>query len=174
MTLQNIATRVAALDTLKKRITDELATARADLHTAMATAAENTGARQIAFGLDHTDIGKATYVAPEDAAVVTDEQALLSWVRTIAPTEITSRLVTEIRPAWLTLLLKQITDTGQAVWADPDTGELHDVPGITLQPRPPYTRLTVPQAGKDALAEAWRTGTLTHIVLPELTTGDDQ
>lgn len=173
MTLKDKATRVAALDTLRKRVADELAAARTDLHTALAAASEETGTRQIVFGLDGTDIGKATYVEPEDTAVIIDEQALIAWVRTMAPTEITSRIVTEIRPAWLNLLLKQITTSKQTVWVD-EQGEIHDVPGIELQPKAAHTRITVPQAGKDALAEAWRTRAVWRLALPELTGGDDQ
>jgi hypothetical protein len=173
MTLKDIATRVAALDTLKKRVADELDAARGQLRDALVQANEESGTQQISFGLDGTDIGKASLVAPADAAVVTDQEALLAWVRTVAPSEVKTRMVTEIRPAWLAMLLKEATTAGAPVWADPETGEVHDIPGIQLQPKATYAKLTVPAAGRVALAEAWRSRAVWRLALPELTTGEE-
>lgn len=172
MTLKDTATRVAILDTLAKTIASELKTAKAELETGLRTAKAETGTQTIAVDLNGTDIGKATLVQAKAAATVVDETALLAWVRTVAPTEITTRLVTEIRPAWLAQLKKQIDAVGRLEWADPETGVIHDVPGIDMVGRAAYTRLTVPEVGKQAIGEAWRSGQLTAVVMPELTAGE--
>lgn len=168
MSLKDQATRVAILDTLVKAMTDDLKQAKADLETGLRAAKAETGTQTIAVDLLGTDIGKATLVQNKPAATVVDEAALLAWVRTVAPTEITTRLVTEIRPAWLAQLKKQIDAVGVTEWADPETGVIHDVPGIELVGRAAYTRLTIPAAGKTAIGDAWRSGQLTAVVLPEL------
>lgn len=173
MSLKDTATRVAALDTLKKRVSEELEAARVELQAQLTAAKDETGTEQIGFGLDDVAIGKATLVQPADAAVVVDEDALLAWVRMVAPSEITTRLVTEIRPAWRALLLKQLSGDGQLLWADDETGEIHEVPGVELQSKPAYVRVTVPAAGKVALAEAWRSRAVWRLALPELTAGEE-
>lgn len=168
MSLKDTATRVAILDTLAAHIAAELKAAKAELQDGLRTAKAETGTQQIAVDLNGTDIGKATLVQPKAAAAVVDADALLAWVRTVAPSEITTRLVTEIRPAWLELLLKQVTATGTTEWADPETGVIHDVPGVEMRGRTAYTRLTVPAEGKQAIGEAWRNRLLDAVVMPEL------
>ena len=173
MSLKEQATRVAILDTLTKAMTDELKKAKAELELGLRAAKAETGTKTIAVDLQGSDIGKATLVQKGPAATVVDEAALLAWVRTVAPSEIATRLVTEVRPAWLAQLKKQIEATGTTEWADPETGVIHDVPGINLVGRAPYTQVTIPADGKQAIAEAWRTGQLTAVVLSELTAGGE-
>lgn len=168
MSLKDQATHVAILDTLVKAMTDELKKAKAELETSLHNAKAETGTQTIAVDLNGADIGKATLVQPKPAATVTDETALLAWVREVAKSEVTTRLVTEIRPAWLAQLKKQIEAIGRPEWADPETGVIHDVPGIDLVGRTAHTRLTVPDAGKQAIGEAWRSGALLPMLLPEL------
>ena len=174
MSLKDQATRVAILDTLVKAMTDELKTAKAELETGLRTAKAETGTQTIAVDLNGADIGKATLVQNKPAATVVDPDALLAWVRTVAPTEITTRLVTEIRPAWLAQLKKQIDAVGTPEWADPETGVIHDVPGIELVGRAAYTRLTVPAEGKQAIAEAWRNRQLDAVFALEPAAGEDE
>ncbi|MFJ8301557.1 hypothetical protein ACIQ9R_37410 [Streptomyces sp. NPDC094447] len=174
MSLKDKATRVAILDTLAKTIADELKHAKADLEIGLRTAKAETGTQTITVDLLGTDIGKATLVQPKPAATVTDETALLAWVRTVAPTEVTTRLLTEIRPAWLAQLKKQIEAVGTAEWADPETGVIHDVPGIELVGRTAHTRLTVPAEGKQAIADAWRNRLLDTVVTPELPAAEQE
>ncbi|MFB7938789.1 hypothetical protein [Streptomyces sp. NPDC056049] len=173
MSLKDTATRVAILDTLAKHITDQLKAAKAELETGLRTAKAETGTQQIAVDLNGTDIGKATLVQPKAAASVIDETALLDWVREVAPSEITNRIVTEIRPAWRKNLLDSLTAAGVIEWADPETGVIHEVPGVEMVGRAAHTRLTIPADGKAAIAEAWRSGALTTVVLPELTAGGE-
>lgn len=174
MSLKDKATRVAILDTLAKTIADELKHAKADLEIGLRTAKAESGTQTIAVDLNGADIGKATLVQPKAAATVTDEAALLAWVREVAKSEVTTRLVTEIRPAWLAQLKKQIEAIGRPEWADPETGVIHDVPGIDLVGRTAHTRLTVPDAGKKAIGEAWRSGALLPMLLPELPTAKQE
>jgi len=174
MSLKDKATRVAILDTLAKTIADELKHAKAELETGIRAAKAETGTQTIAIDLNGVDIGKATLVQPKAAATVTDEAALLAWVREVAKSEVTTRLVTEIRPAWLAQLKKQIEAVGKAEWADPETGVIHNVPGIDLVGRTARTRLTVPDAGKQAIASAWRNRLLDAVVMPELPAAEQE
>lgn len=174
MSLKDTATRVAILDTLSRSITTELKKAKAELETGLRAAKDETGTQTIAVDLDGTDIGKATLVQQKPAATVTDEIALLAWVRDVAKSEVTVRVVTEIRPAWLAQLKKQIEAVGRPEWADPETGVIHEVPGIELVGRAAHTRLTVPEEGRAAIGEAWRSGALAAVVMPELTASQQE
>lgn len=172
MNPKDLATRAAILSALHDRIGDELKTAKADLQTSLKAAKAETGTQQIGMDLLGRDLGKVTLVQPKAAAVVTDNAALLAWVRQVAKSEITTRIVAEIRPAWLTSLLKQISAVGRPEWADPETGVIHDVPGITMQGRAAHVRMTVTADGEQVIAEAWQSGALTAMVLPELEAGE--
>jgi hypothetical protein len=172
--LKDTATRVAILDTLAKTIANELKQAKADLETGLRAAKAETGTKTIAVDLHGTDIGKATLVQKGPAATVVDDAALLAWVREVAPTEVVTRLTTEVRPAWLAQLKKQIEATGTTEWADPETGVIYDVPGINLVGRAAYTQVTIPATGKQAIATAWRSGALTAVVLPELPASEQE
>jgi hypothetical protein len=174
MSLKDQATHVAILDTLSKTIANELKRAKDELETGLRAAKAETGTKTIAVDLNGTDIGKATLVQKGPAATVVNDDALLAWVREVAPTEITTRLTTEVRPAWLAQLKKQIEATGTTEWADPETGVIHDVPGVTLVGRAAYTQVTIPAEGKAAIGEAWRSGQLTSVVLPELAAGEQE
>ena len=174
MTLKDQATRVAILDTLTKAMTAELKAAKAELETGLRAAKAETGTQTIAVDLNGADIGKATLVQNKPAATIVDDTALLAWVREVAPSEITTRIVTEVRPAWRKQLLDTLTAAGTAEWADPETGVIHDVPGVEMVGRAAHTRLTVPAEGKEAIAAAWRSGQLTGVVLPELTAGEQE
>ncbi|MER5706026.1 hypothetical protein [Streptomyces sp. NPDC002122] len=174
MSLKDQATRVAILDTLAKTIANELKTAKTELETGLRAAKAETGTQTIAVDLNGTDIGKATLVQPKAEADITDPVKLLTWVREVAPTEITTRLVTEIRPAWLTQLKKQVEAVGRPEWADPETGVIHDVPGIKLVGRTAHTRLTIPDEGKQAIATAWRDRLLDAVVMPELPAAEQE
>lgn len=174
MSLKDMATRVAALDTLKRRVADELDAARVELQAAMVEAKAVSGTQRIGFGLGSVELGTATLVDPVATAMVVDDAALMAWVRQVAPSEVTSRVVTEVRPAWRSQLLKDLTAAGEATWVDPVTGEIHEVPGIEFQDRAAYAKVSMPATGKAAMAEAWRTGTVWRLAMPELTAGRDQ
>ncbi|MGW7001326.1 hypothetical protein ACWGCW_00510 [Streptomyces sp. NPDC054933] len=169
MSLKDIATRTAVLSALADVINGELKAAKAELQEGLKAAKQESGTQQIGVSLpDGHDIGKVSLVQPKAAAVVVDEEAFRAWVRSVRPSEIVTRLVTEVRPAWAALVLKEVTAAGVAQWCDPETGELHDVPGVQMQGRAAYTRMAVPDDGREAIAAAWQNGQLAHLVLPQL------
>jgi len=172
VSLKDAARRAAVLSALVDAIGAELKTAKADLQAELKAAKEETGTQQVGVTLpDGQDVGKVSLVQPKAAAVVTDEKAFREWVATVRPGEVASRVVTEVRPAWAALVLKEATAAGVARWCDKETGELHDVPGMEIQGRTSYTRMTLPDEGRAAIAEAWRTRQIDHLILPQLTQG---
>jgi hypothetical protein len=172
MSLKDTAARAAVLDTLHKAIGDELKAAKRELEDGLRAAKADTGTQKVTISLDEQqDIGTASLVQPAAAAVITDVEKFKAWVMDHYASEIERKFVTEVRPSFAGRLLKEMTAAGVAQWADPETGEIHDVPGVEMQGRAAYTRMTVPAAGKQAIAEAWQSGALAHLVLPELTAG---
>lgn len=165
MTLKDIAARAAILSTLHEAIGDELKTAKKDLEAGLRTAKAETGTQKIAVSLgEGPDVGTISLVQPKAAASVTDSAQLTAWVLENYATEIERKFVTSVKPGFLKKLLDQITAAGVTEWADPETGVIHDVPGVTMQGRAAYTRMTVPDVGKAAIAKAWREGRLTAAV----------
>lgn len=172
MSLKDTAARAAVLDTLHKAIGDELKAAKRELESGLRAAKAETGTQKVAISLDEQqDIGTASLVQPAAAAVVSDVEKFKAWVMDHYASEIDRKFVTEVRVSFTTRLLKEMTAAGVAQWADPTTGEIHDVPGVEMQGRAAYTRMTVPDAGKQAIAQAWQAGALSHLVLPQLTAG---
>ena len=49
-------------------------------------------------------------------------------------------------------------------WADPGTGVIHTVPGVSMTGRAAYTRMTITDAGKAAIPQAWREGRLASVL----------
>jgi hypothetical protein len=171
MSMKETAARAAVLDTLHKAIGDELKAAKRELEDGLRAARAETGTQKVTISLDEQDIGTASLVQPAAAAVVADPEKFKAWVMDHYVSEIERKFVTEVRASFTGRLLKEMTAAGVAQWADPETGEIHDVPGVEMQGRAAYTRMTVPDAGKQAIAELWRSGALAHVVLPQLTTG---
>jgi hypothetical protein len=172
MNVKEAAARAAVLDTLHKAIGDELKAAKRELEEGLRAAKKETGTQKVAISLsDEQEIGTASLVQPKAAAAVTDVEKFTAWVLDNYASEITRRFVTEVKPGFQKKILDAVTAAGVAEWADPETGVIHDVPGVEMQGRAAYTRVTVPDVGKQAIAEAWQSGALSHLVLPELTAG---
>ena len=171
MSMKEAAARAAVLDTLHKAIGDELKAAKRELEVGLRAAKAETGTQKVAISLDEQDIGTASLVQPAAAAVVADAEKFKAWVMDHYASEIERKFVTEVRSSFTTRLLKEMTAAGVAQWADPETGEIHDVPGVAMQGRAAYTRMTVPDSGKQAIARAWQSGGLSHLVLPQITSG---
>jgi hypothetical protein len=173
MNLKDIAARTAVLSALAEAIDKELKDAKKELQEGLKAAKAESGTQKIGIALaEGEDIGSVSLVQPKAAAAITDPDKFLAWVREVRPTEVSVRLVTEVRPAWQSLVLKQITAAGTTEWADPENGVIHTVPGVELQGRAAYTRMTVPDAGKEAIAQAWRTGQLAGLNLLQLEAGE--
>jgi len=161
MSLKDTARTVAVLSTLADAIGDQLKTAKKELEAGLREAKAETGTQKITVSLDDTtDVGTVSLVQPKPAAAVTDLDAFTAWVLENYGSEITRRFVTEVKPGFQKKVLAALTAAGTAEWADPDSGVIHEVPGVVMQGRAAYTRLTVPDEGKAAIGEAWRTGAL--------------
>lgn len=172
MSLKDIAARAAVLSTLHEAIGDELKTAKKELEAGLRKAKAETGTQKISVSLDEApDIGTVSLVQPKASAAVTDAAKFTAWVLENFDTEIERKFITSVKPAFQKKLLDQITAAGIAEWADPQTGVVHEVPGVAMQGRAAYTRMTIPDAGRDAIAEAWRTGKLPYSALPQITGG---
>ena len=166
MSLKETAAQAAVLDTLHKAIGDELKVVKKDLEAGLKDAKAETGTQKvtISLGEDQPDVGSVSLVQPKAAAVVADEEAFKQWVMDHYGSEIERRFITDVRASFTARLLKEMTAAGVAQWCDKETGEVHDVPGIEMQGRAAYTRMTVPDEGKAAIAEAWREGRLPSVV----------
>lgn len=172
MSLKDTARTVAVLSTLADAIGDQLKTAKKELEAGLKEAKAETGTQKISVSLDEgQDIGSVSLVQPKATASVTDPDAFTAWVVENYSTEITRRFVTEVKPGFQKKVLAEITAAGVVEWSDPETGVIHEVPGVGMQGRAAYTRLTVPDAGKAAIAEAWRAGQLGAAVPPTITAG---
>lgn len=165
MSLKDAAARAAQLGALHSAVGDELQIVKAEVEAALRAAKEATGTRQVGAELpDGTLVAKISLVSPDPAATVTDPKALLAWVREHHKDQV--ELIVQVRPAFITSLLKEMTAAGVARWCDKETGELHDVPGVEMQGRASYQRMAFEKTGKAAIAEAWRAG---QLALPGLT-----
>jgi hypothetical protein len=172
MSLKDTARTVAVLSTLHDAIGDQLKDAKKELETGLKAAKAESGTQKISVSLDEgQDIGTVSLVQPKASAAVTDSEKFTAWVIENFATEVERKFVTSVKPAFQKKLLAEITAAGIAEWADPETGVVHEVPGIAMQGRAAYTRLTVPDAGKAAIGQAWREGRLGSTVPPALNPG---
>jgi hypothetical protein len=172
MSLKDIAARAAVLSTLHDAIGDQLKDAKKELEAGLKAAKAETGTQKISVSLDEgQDIGTVSLVQPKASAAVTDSEKFTAWVIENFATEIERRFVTSVKPGFQKKLLSEITAAGIAEWADPETGVVHEVPGIAMQGRAAYTRMTVPDVGKAAIGQAWREGRLGSTVPPALNPG---
>ncbi|RSS59549.1 hypothetical protein [Streptomyces sp. WAC01280] len=103
---------------------------------------------------DDTKFASVTRVGGEAEARVTDRDAYVAWVRDTYPEFFDFRIVparTEvvISDAFTDRVLAAVTAANTAQYADPETGEVHDVPGVAIRPtRSPYFRWTFTRASK--------------------------
>lgn len=167
--LPDLAIREAALKTLADAVLDELKTVKAEMQEQL----EATGASRVDATLpDGTKVATISKPSPKAKAEVVDEDLFLKWAREHSPANVTTRLVTEVRPAYITALLAELTAAGTAEVADKDTGEVAEVAGVAIgTPRATTHSVRPVDGGREAIAEAWRNGTLAHLNLPELGAG---
>jgi hypothetical protein len=165
-TVADAITREAALKALLDAIDGEYKTARAAVQQALDEQATATGAKSFdALLPGGVKVGTVTLTGGETAARVVDEAEFIEWVRASYPSEMTVRVVREVRPAWLTAFLGQMTAAGAAV--DTATGEA--VPGVEIKPsRARSHSVRFGKTGRADVAEAWRAGGLASLVLPAL------
>jgi hypothetical protein len=170
MDLAQLALEEAALKALSDTVNDRLK----EVKNAMQEQLVDNGISKVTASLpDGTKVATISRSDAKPAAVVIDDDAFLAFVRGIAPSEVTTRLVTEVRPAYRTTVLAQMTAAGVPRIVDTETGELHDVPGVEVKATRALTHSVRPAAGgKEAIAEAWRTGQLAHLNLLQIEAGE--
>lgn len=176
--LSALASELAVLKALADVVGDRLKDTRTDMQAALDAAG---GVRQVCAKLpDGTEVAKVSLTVPKDQATVIDADAFLAWVREHAETEIVRSVVvtTEVRPAYRAALLAQMTKAGKPEVVDPQTGVIHTVPGIQVAASGVNGHsLRFAKTGKDAIAEAWRAGTISQLPLTAATSnpvdGDD-
>ena len=165
--LPDLALEEAALKTLADAVLDRLKEVKAEMQEAL----ETTGASHVDAKLpDGTKVATLSRSDPKPTAVVVDEKAFLAWVRANSPHNVTSRLVTEVRPAYQAALLAEMTAAGVTEIADRETGVVDEVPGVEIRATRTTTHRCLPtKDGRDAIAKAWRNGELAHLSIPQLT-----
>ncbi|MEU9141682.1 hypothetical protein AB0D33_38080 [Streptomyces sp. NPDC048404] len=103
---------------------------------------------------DDTKFATVTRVGGEAEARITDRAAFEAWVRDNYPDRFDFRIIparTEIviDDAFADRVLAAVNAANAARYADPDTGEIHEVPGVAIQPtRRPYFRWLFTRASK--------------------------
>lgn len=162
MSLRDLALEEATLKALADLVKDRLAAVRTELQTGLDTAEKEAGTRQIAAKLpDGTTVATLSLTDPNPEAKVTDSDAFKAWVMATFPSEIERRFVTEVREAFTTKLLAEMTAAGVPRVVDKDTGELHDVPGVTVKAtRSRNHSLRFKPTGRADIAAAWQAGAL--------------
>lgn len=172
MNLKELAQHEAVLKTLHDAIGEQLKAVRVEVQAAIDEAAETTGVRQVDASLpDGTRVAKISLTESKPEARVVDADAFKAWVRANHPGEIERRMVTEVRAAFESKILGEMTAAG--VPCDPATGEL--VPGVEFKATRARTHsVRFEKSGRDDVARAWRAGALAHLVLPALVAGDPE
>lgn len=175
MSLRDTAGLTIVLEALYEEIGRQLKVAKAEQSAGLKDLRKETGTSRIDAMLpDGTVVARVTLVSPEPEATVTDAKAFLEWVKANRPDQIKREFVTSVYPAFEKALLKEMTAAGVAQWVDKESGVVHEVPGVKMQPRAAHTRKTWEKSGREAVAAAWQAGQLTHLTMPQLTAGDDQ
>jgi hypothetical protein len=164
--LADLALREAALKTLADAVAAELKAVKAEMQDGL----EASGAARVDAKLpDGTKVAAISVTVPKGAAQVVDEDQFIKWVRETAPSEVTSRVVTEVRPAYRAGLLAEMTAAGTPEVPDRATGEVLPVPGVEVRAGRATTHsVRLAKGGAEAIAEAWRGGALAHLELPQL------
>ncbi|WP_327368760.1 hypothetical protein [Streptomyces sp. NBC_01217] len=175
--VREAVTREAVLAALSKEIGEALAAAKTDVQYLLDQQYEATGTTKVDATLpDGTKVGSISRTSGETAAQIIDAAAFRAWVAEAYPAETTVEIVKSVRPAFSSLMLAAMTAAGVTQWADPETGEVHDVPGVEIRPsrarshRMTFSRTSKssPVDGRELVAQAWRRGDLAPIVLPAL------
>lgn len=166
--LKDLAREEAALKALLDRVNSRLKAVRGLTQEALDAAEQATGTRQIAASLaDGTTVGTISLTSPAKKPEITDEDAFLAWVKKTFPGEVERRFVTTVREAFVSKVLAEMQDAGEARVVDPATGEIHEgVPGVEMRAGTRTHSLRFKAGGRDAVAAAWHSGDL---VLPGVT-----
>ncbi|MCZ4514536.1 hypothetical protein O3Q52_41685 [Streptomyces sp. ActVer] len=173
MNLKEAAAREAYLKTLLDVVGDAYKAARVETRQALETADQESGTRQVAVSLPGgPDIATVSLSSGSAEARVVDADAYTAWVLQYFGSEIERKFVTGVRKAFTDRLLKQMTAAGRTEWPDPETGVIHEVPGVEIAGTRSRTHsVRFKEHGRDKVMTAWREGRLATVALPQLTAG---
>lgn len=149
--------RLAVLQALTDRIKQVNDETRIELLGQFATfGAEKAGATLP----DGTRVASVTVngVDKRAKAKVVDPSAFLRWVKENRPDEVQET----VRDSYRRSVLTEVESTCE------------EVPGVELSDPAPFLKCTPAKGGKDAIAEAWRTGALSLPEVLELPAGGDE
>ncbi|WP_405508847.1 hypothetical protein OG323_22730 [Streptomyces cyaneofuscatus] len=180
--IREAVTQQAVLGALLDEVKAAYAAARTDAEYLLTQQYKATGSTKVDAMLpDGTKVGSITRTPGETAAKVIDEEAFRAWVRDTYPSEhvvkaVPMRIVAEVQPGFTAKLLAEMTAAGRAQYADPRSGEVHNVPGVAIAPaRAASTRITYgrkskgqPLTGRELIAGAWQGQGLAARYLPTL------
>lgn len=134
-----------------KFLSDKLTAARKEDLGPQATSALPVGTRlPVMVGGEH--IGWLSIPQPRTTATVADPAKFLAWAREHAPTEI----VEAVRESFTRNVLESVKARGG--WLDKATGEVVEVPGVTVSQGDPYPKVDLADGAGDAIGKAWRAG----------------
>jgi hypothetical protein len=176
MSLKDAAAREAYLKTLLDEIDTAYKATRAEVQQLLDEAAEETGTRQIGAALpDGRQIATVSISSGSAEAKVADEDTFMEWVRDTFPTEVERKFTTTVRTSFRSRVLKELTAIGGTDWPDPESGLIHEVPGVHIAPARARTHaVRFTKTGRADIAQAWRDGLLAEIVLPQLTAAPEE
>jgi hypothetical protein len=162
--LRDLAIEEAALDLLAARVAAAKKDVRARMQTALDAAAARDGVERVAAELPTGEaVATISLRKGETGPVITDEEALARWLRQTFPEQewTETRIVRTVKPWKLAELVAQMEAIGAAKIPHPATGEVLEPPGVVWKPTRARTHaLTWRKGGKEATAQAWRTGAL--------------
>lgn len=168
MTLAEAISAEATLKTLLDEIKGSYDMVRKVVQAGMDEQRQATGSTRFDAMIPGADgpvkVATVSLSAGEAAATVTDTAAFEAWVRERYPSEVTVRLVRDVRPAWQVEFLGRATAAGAAV--DTESGEA--VPGVEMRAARSRTHaVRFGKGGREQVGESWRAGLLGR-VLPAL------
>lgn len=163
MSARDITRDLAVIKVLSERLRDAKALLEAQARDLMEPSDRN------AVKVDGELVGTVTLVNGRSTARVTNEPALLAWVRTNHPTEVYT--VEAVRPSFLAKLLDAARTDGAAV--DPASGEV--IPGIDVTQGNPYPMVRLTADADAVVSVAWQAGRLPlpASFLPSLPPGEE-
>jgi hypothetical protein len=147
MNLRETALRLAAITV----VADAAKDAKDRLRDQFAEQLNAVGADAAKASLDDTDIAKVSLVSPKASAMVMHETAFIEFVENIMPTEI----VKSVRDSYKKHFLENCVNVdGQTIYTP--TGEVLNF--IAFKSRESYVSTRFATGGREAIAEAFRTG----------------
>lgn len=166
MSMQQWALEEAALKSLADNVAGQLKAVKDKMQGALTAG----GIGQVDATLpDGTKVATVSRTTSKATAAITDSDAFLAWVHANSPHNVVTRLVTEVQPAYATALLAKVAAAGAAEVVDEETGLVTEVSGVEFRPAVSMSHSVRPtKNGRELIAEAWRTGALAHLSLPQI------